>query len=260
MGGITLPSGAYDQQQQFAAAVLKRIGAPPSAKNIAFMLTWFKREGTRAKFNPMATTLKYGSYGKDLNSVGVKNYNDFESGVGATAATLLGKNRYMGIVEDLRRDDPDSAARNHPNEWKTWSGGGYSSLNYSSGTVGTELGGPLGTGSEGVAPTLDGSGVNELPANATPDQIDEYIRKYDPSMAGLLDIPEMRTILIQYAQDKDDGVVWPANVLTSRIAATKWYKEHGATFRTNYQLKATDPATWEADVQAEMAALRPRFS
>lgn len=39
---------------------------------------------------------------------------------------------------------------------------------------------------------------------------------------------------------------WDANRFVAAVRATKWYKTHSETWRTNQQLKFTDPATWKA--------------
>lgn len=109
----------------FARRVLARLGAPASANNLAFLAGWFKREGTKAAYNPLATTLDYGQNTK-FNSVGVRNYADLNTGVEATARTIS-SHYYPGILADLKAGRGDLAAQEHT-ELKTWSGGGYDQI------------------------------------------------------------------------------------------------------------------------------------
>lgn len=48
---------------------------------------WARNEGTAARFNPLASTLKWGA-STPFNSAGVQNYASFSDGVAATKATL----------------------------------------------------------------------------------------------------------------------------------------------------------------------------
>jgi hypothetical protein len=107
------------------------------------------REGTTAAYNPLATTLNYGSNTK-FNSVGVRNYADQATGVEATARTLEGG--YPHIVADLKAGDGAKAAV-EAGELSKWSGGGYTSISIggatsTSSSPGTEpaalIGGGLG--------------------------------------------------------------------------------------------------------------------
>lgn len=249
---VANPTPAAGSKAAFAAKVLAGLGAPASPGNIQFLLAWFAREGTRASYNPMATTLKYGSYGKDLNSVGVKNYNDEASGVGATVKTLQ-SSRYSGIVADLKANNPQGAASNHPAEFKAWSGGGYDRIII--GNVGDTIGGqPVsaagGSGVSGGAPA-----AGSLPANATPQQVEQFIKDNYPSEAAFLDIPEVRDILNQAAQADAAGDPWSQTKLDARVQNTNWYKTTGGNARAFLLLQKTDPASAEQQIQQKMAEL-----
>ena len=236
-------------EAEFARAVLAAIGAPASNENIAFMLAWFKREGTRASYNPLATTLKYGNYGKDLNSVGVKNYSDWDSGVNATAKTLT-NGLYNGIVADLRANNPQGAANNHAAEFKKYSGGGYSSIS----GIGDYVGGDIHTANpSGAGAGGSGSGaLPGLPPNATPEQIESYIRENYPQASGFLDIPEIRAKLIEAAQNK-----WTATKLQAEMQATTWWRTNSAAVRQYWALKGTDPAELGSLINAKHSQLQP---
>lgn len=113
-------------RDDFARALLARLGAPASDTNVEFLASWMAREGTSAQFNPLATTLRVpGSTALGGNPAGVQNYPDFAAGVDATARTLL--SGYPRIVADLIRGDGAAAGREAA-ELGKWSGGGYSSI------------------------------------------------------------------------------------------------------------------------------------
>lgn len=133
----------------FARALLARLGAPPTSTDLAFLSGWFAREGTSAAFNPLATTLPAAGAG-NFNSVGVKNYPDFATGVDATARTLLGG--YPHIVADLRAGDGIAAGSEHA-ELRKWSGGGYDTVGPGTGGGNVGQGGGGGGGGGGMSIT-----------------------------------------------------------------------------------------------------------
>lgn len=132
----------------FSRALLLALRAPATSTNLAFLSGWYAREGSRAAFNPLATTLPAPG-ATNFNSVGVKNYPSFEAGVAATAQTLLGG--YPRIVADLRAGD-GFAAGNEAGELSKWSGGGYTHVGPGSGGGG--LPGDQGGGSGGVVASI----------------------------------------------------------------------------------------------------------
>lgn len=244
---VAAPAPTAGSKAEFAAQVLQAIGAPASPGNIQFMLAWFAREGTTAKYNPMATTLNYGS-STNFNSIGVKNYADQATGVQATARTLLGG--YGGIVADLKANNPQGAAINHPAEFKKWSGGGYDRLIV--GQVGDTIGGqPIST----AGATTAGNPKSALPPNATPAQVEAYIRQNYPADAGFLNIPEVRTLLIKAAQQNYDP-----SQLQAELEQTTWWKTNAGTTRLYLATLNTDPATAEQMVQQKMAELAPQVA
>lgn len=95
---------------QFARALLPKVGAEVTARNMRALMAWMQAEGDAGRFNPLNTTQdKPGA--TDFNSVGVKNYRSFVDGVNATAETLnYGADRglygYHGIRSCLRRNAP----------------------------------------------------------------------------------------------------------------------------------------------------------
>lgn len=87
-------------REDFARAVLGKLGIPLTGENIRAMEAWMQAEGTSAANNPLATTQPWNG-ATNFNSVGVKNYQTADDGVSATVATL--KNGYYpNILSALR--------------------------------------------------------------------------------------------------------------------------------------------------------------
>ncbi len=87
------------QRVKFANDLLTRMGFPRSDENIRAISAWVRAEGTKAQFNPLATTRRAPNT-TDFNSVGVKNYPSYEAGLDATVATLR-NGRYANILAAL---------------------------------------------------------------------------------------------------------------------------------------------------------------
>lgn len=98
-------------EKKFAVAVLQRLGAPTTKSNVQAMLKWMKAEGghwkNSAKFNPLNTTLKMpGSRSAGTSQSSIKAYSDWQSGIEATAKTLLDSNPaygYGAIIDAFRQ-------------------------------------------------------------------------------------------------------------------------------------------------------------
>jgi TolB-like protein len=67
------------------------------------MQAWIKSEGTRAQFNPLATTRK-AEGATNFNSVGVKNFVSYEQGVDTTIGAIT-NGLYDDVITALRRGD-----------------------------------------------------------------------------------------------------------------------------------------------------------
>jgi hypothetical protein len=91
----------------FASALLSSLGARSTPENLRFVNAWIRAEGTRAAFNPLATTQQApGSYALPGNAainngIAVQQYPDFATGLAATVKTL-NNGRYVPIVSGLR--------------------------------------------------------------------------------------------------------------------------------------------------------------
>ena len=106
--------GAYTQQT-WAQALLKNLGLPVSAANVAAIVSpgemaegghWYNT----ARFNPLNTTMSAPG-ATAMNSVGVKAYTSWEQGFAATIATLF-NGYYAGILAALERGDDAQAVAN----------------------------------------------------------------------------------------------------------------------------------------------------
>lgn len=126
-----------------------------------------------------------------------------------------------------------------------------------SGGVGTMIGGgPTGLDSSTAGFDVSGmSGNQGLPPNATPEQIEDYIRENFPQAAGFLDIPEIRQVLIDAARGQ-----WTDTKLQAEINATTWWRTNGVAARNYFALKGTDPAQLESLISAKLAELGPEIA
>ena len=94
----------YEYGKPVGNQVVRALGGKPTPEKMRFFEAWAKAEGTKAQYNPFATTRKGFAGETNFNSVGVKNYPDLQTGIKATIDTLnLGY--YKHVVELLRRDD-----------------------------------------------------------------------------------------------------------------------------------------------------------
>lgn len=120
--------------------------------------------------------------------------------------------------------------------------------------VGEVIGGPSGGGGA-VAGGGGAFAPAGLPPNATPEQIEAYIRENYPQAAGFLDIPEIRAKLIEAARGQ-----WTGTKLQAEIQATTWWRTNGEAARQFFALKGTDPAQVKALVDAKVAEITPQLA
>ena len=105
-----------DTPDAFFDKVVQRLGGTPTAEKRKFFRAWKRAEGTDAKNNPLATTLKLktshggstdmkGSYN---NGQPVQDYKTMDAGVDATFWTLkntYGGKAYQNLVDKLKSND-----------------------------------------------------------------------------------------------------------------------------------------------------------
>ena len=124
--GKTMPDTFFDQ-------VVQKLGGQPTEEKRKFFRAWKRAEGTAAKFNPLATTLKlkdaYGGSSDMEGSVNkgrpVQDYPTIDAGIDATYWTLkntYGGKAYQNLVNGLKSDDVTAEElANQTAELATWS-------------------------------------------------------------------------------------------------------------------------------------------
>ena len=115
--------------KQWAAAFLKRIGAPTTTQNVEFVEKWMALEsgGGGGLWNPLNSVLP-APHSTPYNSVGVQNYPTFVSGMNATVATFT-QSQWSGVVTGLRSNDQFATENAINAEYATWGGGPLNIIN-----------------------------------------------------------------------------------------------------------------------------------
>jgi hypothetical protein len=93
---------------QWARDFLTKVGMPVTSENVRAVTAWEQAEGTKASFNPLATTQSGFSGETRFNSVGVKNYATYQDGIDANAHALL-NGRYTNVLDALRAGNSATA-------------------------------------------------------------------------------------------------------------------------------------------------------
>ncbi|MDQ1520893.1 MAG: hypothetical protein QOI55_1966 [Actinomycetota bacterium] len=100
----TAPAGAAtNNREQWAHDFLTKLGMPVTSENVKLMVAWQQAEGTKAQFNPLATTQNMPGATR-FNSVGVKNYANYDDGITANIEAIT-NGRYENVLAALRRGD-----------------------------------------------------------------------------------------------------------------------------------------------------------
>jgi hypothetical protein len=108
---------------QWAKDFLTRLGAPITSANVQAITAWEQAEGTKAAYNPLATTQSGFAGETRFNSVGVKNYAAYQDGIDANAHALM-NGRYQNILDALHAgNSADAVAQAIANSpWGTHEG------------------------------------------------------------------------------------------------------------------------------------------
>lgn len=101
----TSPSGV--DPNQWAQDLLGRLSLPNTSENVRAMVAWQQAEGTKANFNPLATTQGFPNSTR-FNSVGVKNYASYSDGLDATVK-VMHNGLYDDVLAALRKGDSAEA-------------------------------------------------------------------------------------------------------------------------------------------------------
>jgi len=87
---------------QWAKDFLTRLGAPITASNVQAITAWEQAEGTKASYNPLATTQSGFAGETQFNSVGVKNYVSYQDGLDANVK-VINNGLYTNILAALQQ-------------------------------------------------------------------------------------------------------------------------------------------------------------
>lgn len=126
----------------FYGAVLRNLGIQDDPARRGILKAWASLEGTAARNNPLATTLRApGSIPLPGNSAGVQQYATPAAGAAATAATIR-NGHYPTIIAGLRAASVNGTTTFSDADLRTWSGGGYDSARLKQAvTITTSVGG-----------------------------------------------------------------------------------------------------------------------
>jgi hypothetical protein len=92
----------------WARDFLSKLGMPITSENVKAVSAWEQAEGTKASFNPLATTQSGFSGETRFNSVGVKNYATYQDGIDANVHALT-NGRYPNILAALQAGNDATA-------------------------------------------------------------------------------------------------------------------------------------------------------
>jgi hypothetical protein len=87
---------------QWAKDFLTKLGAPVTDPNVQAITAWEQAEGTKAAFNPLATTQGGFTGETQFNSVGVKNYTSYQDGIDANVKVIT-NGLYPNIIAALQQ-------------------------------------------------------------------------------------------------------------------------------------------------------------
>ncbi len=92
----------------WARDFLTKLGMPVTSENVKAVVAWEQAEGTKASFNPLATTQSGFAGETKFNSVGVKNYATYQNGIDANVHALT-NGRYTNILAALQAGNSATA-------------------------------------------------------------------------------------------------------------------------------------------------------
>ena len=126
------------------------------------------------------------------------------------------------------------------------------------GALGGSRGGTLG-GSLGGTTTAaqQSAGLRNLPRlspNAGAAEVEAYIRKHYGYSAWALDVPELRSLMIELGKEFAGAEVSELTI-EGRLSSTEWWKTHSDQQRLAIEEKMGDPATYNAKLEAKYREL-----
>jgi hypothetical protein len=98
---------------EWAAHLANALGnSSPDALTLNWVSAWLAGEGTKARYNPLATCKKMPGSTPFNPPACVQNYTDHQTGIDATVKTLMhGYPGYEDMREGIRTNDPERAMR-----------------------------------------------------------------------------------------------------------------------------------------------------
>lgn len=221
----------------YAKALLVSLGAPLSTKNISFLLAIMQLEGAdRFAHNPLASVTNAPG-ATSGNSVGVKNYVDAASAIGAY--TQQWNRVFSRWADALRQDRTETITANDP-DWGKYSGNaqnyGQRVLSIRDRFLGSNLSNP-GTAGNTTSQTV-GTGANEV--NAAHSEF-----------AWLLGDPEMGPLLRQDMATPFTDAEWER-----RLHQTRWWKENSSSSRAWQMTLNNDPASAKETIGQQAANIQ----
>jgi len=88
-----------------------------------------------------------------------------------------------------------------------------------------------------------------LSKNATEEEIQKHVRQYYGFMSWGLDIPDIRQIVLDIAQNP--STKWTQEAVNGRVQATTWWQQNGINVQTWLQRRANDPATTQQEIRSK---------
>jgi hypothetical protein len=192
-------------RQAWARNFLQQLGNNgPNDDIVRLVSAWTRVENTKARYNPLATTLQYGHW-TTFNTANVKNYSTYYEGIEASAYTLDGDfHGYPELKRALQSNDAAGALGS--GGFDTWgSGSGKVQIAYAAGGfVDEELLSDTGTPAEsGITPEeadkrqgeignststeeQHRSDASPIPSPVSVSVSEEDIRNIAKSMLGIL--------------------------------------------------------------------------
>jgi hypothetical protein len=107
----------------WARDFLTKLGMPITSENVRAVSAWEQAEGTKASFNPLATTQSGFAGETRFNSVGVKNYATYQDGIDANVHALT-NGRYANVLAALRSGNDANAVAQAIKDSPWGTGGG----------------------------------------------------------------------------------------------------------------------------------------
>lgn len=210
-------------QEQWARALLSRLGYSTSNANVTAIMAWMRAEGgnwnNSAHYNPLNTTQRM-SGSSSMNSVGVQSYTSWEQGLQATVTTL--RNGYYGPILSALKSGKSANAVAQAVVGSPW---GTKHISVSGITVTGDTGTYSSMGTGTVKPKLD---KNEL------------MEEYGLSAALINSSKELKNLF-----NKAVSQGWSATRFQAGLKNSKWWKTQSSSLRKYITTKFTDPATFK---------------